>query len=53
MTRLLRSLTRLFSRREVVVTHYKVRKTDHEQKKRETTARLARELGKTNPLGGA
>ncbi|MBI1620316.1 hypothetical protein [Aquamicrobium zhengzhouense] len=53
MTRLFRSLTRLLSRREVVVTHYKVRKTDLEEQRRKTTARLARELGKPNPLGGA
>lgn len=52
MTRLLRLITRAF-RRPVVVNTYKVKKTDLRKKYVETTAQLAREMGKPNPLRGA
>lgn len=52
MTRFLR---RIIARlRPVIVSHqYKVEKTDLAQKRSETTARLAKELGRPNPLRGA
>jgi len=53
MIRLLRYITRVFRRRPVVVNTYKVRRSNAEQKRRETTAQLAREMGMPNPLRGA
>lgn len=50
MTRLLRYITRVFRRRPVVVNTYKVKQTDLRKKYVETTAQLAREMGKPNPL---
>jgi len=50
---LARYFTRLTDRRPVVVNHYKVKETDLQKARRETTAQLARELGRPNPLRGA
>lgn len=54
MTRYLRTLLSLFTRRRpIVVNHYRVSKRKADRELQKTTAQLAREMGKPNPLGGA
>lgn len=43
-------LSRIFKRKPVTIQTYRVKKTDAEKKRYEMTARLAKELGRANPL---
>lgn len=48
-------LSRLIERRRrpIVVSTFRVKKTDAERELKKKTAQLAREMGKPNPLRGA
>lgn len=56
MTRYLRTLLSLFTRRRrpvISVNRFTTHTTDLRKKKFDTTAQLAREMGRPNPLRGA